>query len=487
MENLLTRALGSSWIVLGALVACQASGSAPRQTGLPQASAPIAKDSERSSIRAHAPRSENLSTWLAPGPGEAWSLADILRQISQANPDLARAQAALDSAAALVTLEEVDAAPEFSLGLDYLQTDQPGTAFGLRLNQERVDFGPGFDATPGGTENWRKEVRLDWSLWKPDREARKRSAEAAADGARASSRDLEQRLRHAGIQGWFRLRAALEMQRVLEESVQVVEERLGQTDRRFREGAALKADVLRLQVRLADANQEAAQARLMVSQATSALNRLMDRPPQSQLRLSADDATSIPVGEPNEEVSALLQQAFLHRQDLEAARHRVRSQTFAEEAARASGGMHLSAFGTYGYDGSGFSIDSDLESYTLGLGLRIPMSRRPRAYENLARTQKAEAQAALRSLQNQIAVEVHDAHHALEVAKRQLEWAAAAVETAAEAYRITAAAQDAGGATVTDVLEAEDARKKAHVTHVAAQFQVEIARTSLARALGKQP
>lgn len=411
-----------------------------------------------------------------------WTLEAILDRIALVNPTLGSALARLDEAEA--ARKEAVAAyfPELSLGLDYLSTDEPARAFAVLLNQQKLSLGPGFDPAPGSVENWREEVRLDWPLFAPGRGESRRAAEAGAEAARLTRESIERRLLNSGVQEWLGLRAARELEGVARESIAVVESRLEQTRRREREGAALRADVLRLEVRLAAARQEAAHAALVVRMAESSLNQLMGQPPDAPLALAAQEivvGASLPG-----ELDALFAAAEAGRRDLAAAAHGVRMHGFRREASKAERLPSLGAFAAYDVNGADLAIDTDLAYYVVGVGLHLPFSARTGAKVRQAAALERRAREELRELALSVAREVRDAFEALAAARESLGFAEASVDAAREAFRILAEAQDAGGATVTDVLESEDARKKASVRLVAAQAGVQIALTRLVGATG---
>lgn len=415
-------------------------------------------------------------------PVAAWTLSAILERIAGANPTLGAARARLEEARATRREVRASALPELSLGLSYVATDEPAQAFALLLDQEELSLGPGFDPTPGTIENWRKELRLDWPLFAPGRAESRRAAREGEEAARLAGEAVERRLLNAGIQAWLGLRAARELAEVARDSIAVVEERLAVTERRAREGAALRVDVLRLEVRLASVRQEAARAELAVRQAESGLNRLMGRGPDAALVLVAEELAI--GGELPADLESLQALAQAERRDLRAAAHDVRRGSFEREASQAQRRPSLQAFAAYDVDGPDPGIDDELDSTTIGVGLRLPLSARTRPAIRRAEARERRAREELRELVLAVAQEVRDGSEGLSVAEETLALAEASVSAAEEAFRLVARAQDAGGATVTDVLEAEDARKGARVRLVAARAGVQIARAKLVAATG---
>lgn len=416
-------------------------------------------------------------------PPEAWTLAAIERRIALANPTLEEARAHLAAARAELGAARAERWPALSLGLAWTSTDNPSRAFAQLLDQERLTLGPGFDATPGTVSNWREEVRIDWALYAPGRGERSRAAGAETEAARHAALAIEQRLANAGVQTWFALRAAHGLVRIAEESEEAVAARLAETRTREREGAALRADVLRLEVRLAAAREELARAVLDVRRAEAALARLMGLPQGAPLALA--DQGDVPVGAHlPEDLAGLQELALRERPDLRAAREDVLGSGLRSEAARAERWPTVDLFAAYYLDGELFSPTSDLGSYAAGVGLRLPLDLRTAQRIRAAASREHAARAALAALELDVAREVREAQAELEAARATLLLAESSEEAAQEAFRIVAAAQDAGAASVTDVLEVESARRGARERAVVARTGVSMALARLCAATG---
>ncbi len=413
---------------------------------------------------------------------QPWRLSEVLERIASGSPTLGQALARIDQARAAVREARASYAPELSLQVDFVATDDPAQAFALLLNQERLSLGPAFDPTPGSTRNWREQVRLDWPLFAPGRSQAHAAAREGELAARAQSEAIERRLLNAGVQSWLALRAALELERVARESIAAVEQRLEQTRVRAREGAALQADVLRFEVRVAASRDEAARAQFSVARARNALAALMDVRAEELLRV---DSAPVEVGaELESELGALLERARRERADLTALAHRVRTAELASSAREAERLPSLGLFASYAFDDQDLRLDSDLDKYLVGVGLRVPLSARTGPRIEGARAQERVAALELRSLELEIEREVRDAWAEEAAARQSLALAQSAIQAAEEAFRVLSLAQDAGGATVTDVLEAQDALNLAKVRGVAASAGVQLARARLVAAIG---
>jgi len=413
---------------------------------------------------------------------QPWTLDEVLARIASATPTLARARERVAEARAALREARASYLPELALAVNYVATDEPAQAFALLLNQEQLTLGPGFDATPGTTQNWREELRLDWALFAPGRAQNQRAAREGELAASLASGAVENRLLNAGVQAWIGLGAARALEQVAWDSVRAIEQRVAQTRLRAREGAALEADVLRLEVRAAAARDEAARAHLTSERARNALAALMGISAE-ELEQFAD--TPVEVGAQLEgELSTLLERAERERQDLAALAHRARVEGFARQAHEAARLPTLGVFASYALDSERLELDTDLDKYVFGVGLRLPLSARTGPRIDGARARERGAALEVRALALEVEREVRDAWAEQAAARQSLELAQAASGAAQEAFRVLALAQDAGGATVTDVLEAQDALSRTRVRLAAASAGIQLARARLVGAIG---
>jgi len=437
---------------------------------------------------ARTPAAHPAAVPAAPAPIAARpaleGLDDVLAAIAGGNPTVAQAQARLDEARAALAGARATTWPELSVGVDFVSSDAPSRAFALLLDQRQVTLGPGFDPDPGATEGWREEVRLDWALFAPGRADEERAAEEGESVARFALLAVQRRLLNAGVQTWLGLGAARALEQVARESIALLERQLELTRRRQADGAALRVDVLRLETRLAAARQDAARAALDVRRTESALNLLMGVPadhplPSAHPEQAPSLAADLPAG-----LDAALARARAERADLWAAAHRARMLDHQREAAAAGHRPDLRAFAIYGIDGGDPTPDIDLDSYTAGVGLRWSLTRATGPRVRAAEARLRRAQLELSELALAVTREVRDAWEELALARETLALATSAETTAAEAVRVVAAAHEAGAATVTDLLESEDAHRRARVRAVAARAGLDIWAARLIAAMG---
>ena len=417
-----------------------------------------------------------------PQRRQGWTLEMVLRRIKAANPNLAIAETHIQEARAAISEAKASYLPTLTLSETYFSTNNPGQAFGLLLNQHRLSLGPGFDPTPGVTENWRTEVRAQWALFAPGRREGHLGAREAKRSAEAMRHFVENRLLNAGVQAFEGLIAAQDLAHVIRENVKVVKERLRTTQERHKQGLALKVDVLRLRTRLAKAKQEAQSADLAAQKAEAALNRLMGLRADSPLTISSRDIGALETLPPS--LDQAIRRARRERGDLQAASHRVLMRNWQKKGAKAARLPSLVAFGAYDIDARDPDLDAYYDSFEAGVALRWKLD--PAVSPRIRRTQARlrREREVLRKLLLDSGKEVRMAWDQLQVAKSQLALAREGAKTAEEAWRLISSAFDNGGATITDLLEAVNARKTARTRKSAAEAAVRIAKLRLIGAMG---
>jgi outer membrane protein TolC len=144
----------------------------------------------------------------------------------------------------------------------------------------------------------------------------------------------------------------------------------------------------------------------------------------------------------------------------------------------------LVAFGAYDVDAKDPDLDSYFDSFEAGVALswKLDPAVGPRIRQAQAKLRREREN--LRVLLLDAAKEVRLAWDRLQVAKSQLALAGEGAKTAVEAWRLISSSYDNGSATLTDLLEAVNARKTARTRKSAAEAAVRIAKLRLIGAMG---
>ena len=189
------------------------------------------------------------------------------------------------------------------------------------------------------------------------------------------------------------------------------------------------------------------------------LRLAMGAPDLTQSRLQAIEAKEFPLNSLEEE----LQTAAKTRPDLAALAKAQSAQSLAVSAAKSSYGPRVNAYGNWEDDRG---VDSGGHNWVAGVQVSIdilPFSKRAQLAKEAATRLRIDAQ--LTSYQQQVRLQVSQAHIQRQTAKQSLDTAKAAIDQATESLRILKNRYDAGLATITDLLRAEDAERQAQANY----------------------
>ena len=275
---------------------------------------------------------------------------------------------------------------------------------------------------------------------------------------------------------------AMAMVKMHDANQQVMSELLGMVKQRRRGGVATGLDIARLEAQLAAERQQRSSARYDLEHAKLALVNLLGLSYEISLALTDEWSTEI------QEVPALqgaVEEAVTNRPEVQAQFIRVKASELTYSSITGERLPSLVAQGDYGLIGNRWN--NSLDTYNMALILQIPIfdgaQREGRIAE--ARSQLRQEALRIRSVLNQVKMEVYDALASLAAAKEQvgiaqagMQMATKELELARERYVVITAASHF---ELTNGLSAV-ARARANLVN--ALFQLNAARVNLARSTG---
>jgi outer membrane protein TolC len=255
-------------------------------------------------------------------------------------------------------------------------------------------------------------------------------------------------------------------------------------ERRRDAGTVTNADVLSLQVHLAQMRQRAIEATGHAAVARATLNRL--RGAAVDAEFSVQEPPLAPPAAARD-WKPLAQEALAARPDLRRREAEVDLASSSGRQAKAAWWPQVAAQAAYQYDGLSFSdrasawiVGGEARwSFSTGMGEKAAM-RAATSADVKARAQLADARAA-------VEVEVVGAVRQLESAEAREAVARASVAQARESQRILRDRYEAGMAGVQDVLAASAAVLQAETARVSAVADRLVAQAALDRAIGRRP
>lgn len=416
---------------------------------------------------------------LVAASGRAQTIEACIAEALKANPDVQVAAARLDAAAAAIDAAKSAYYPQVTAAVGYSRTDNAGQALFMALNQRDLSMASDLNH-PADTGNARASLTARYLL--ADGGQRRLGHEMAKLGLAATAAGREavyNELIHQVCRGYYGALQARAFISVREQTVGSLGENLRVAQERVKAGTAVRSDVLNLEVKLAEANEDLIRARNGLELAVAALNTTIGSEIAKADALPAAPAVVLaPVAEPYPTG------AEANRPELLAAQLATQVRGAAWQKARGDYLPRLSAFASGDFDTSG---NSPVEpSYMAGVMLEWDLFTgfRRGAAAAAARAEVVAAQAEETKARNQLRFDLRQAFIQRKEARERLDVARRSAASADEALRITRERYQKGAADITELLTAEVGLSATRTRTVAAEYDGLIADANLARAKG---
>ena len=414
--------------------------------------------------------------------GESWPLDRAVATALEHSPDARTARARADGAQALVDQAQSAWLPQLSLSGRYTDTNSPMLAFGSILNQRAFNFGLDFNH-PGQVDNLNASGTAAYNLYSGGRAtAGRTAAQAGAEAARLDLRAAQQQLIAQVVKATLDLRKAREAAIAVEGGVHAYEAAVAVARARFDAGQLLKADLLSLEVQLAQTRETLSSARHGAALAARAFGFVLGLE-------SAGDSIELPDDDPA--LARLVTPAtgdFSQRPELLAVQARVRAAEAMVEAARGGRRPTVNAFATYQYD-QGWTTDHHGDSWLAGVTFDLNVFDGGQTTGKIRQStaELTTVKEMLRKVSLGISLEVEQARLAHTAALERLAVSTRAVEQAEESAALTRARFEKEALLTADLIGAEGRLLDARLRHMIAAADERLAVVDLRRALGLNP
>jgi outer membrane protein TolC len=254
-----------------------------------------------------------------------------------------------------------------------------------------------------------------------------------------------------------------------------------QTSQQNGVGLVARIDVDRSQVQALTEQQRLVSLQNDFAKQKINLARLIGLPPTDQYELSDD----IPfAAAPPLAVDEALKQAFEQRSDLKAAQAQVSAAEKTHSAARAERIPSFSFNANYGAIGT--NPNQAKATYTVAGTVRVPIWQGGRAGADIEQSEAALAQrrAEAEDLKSEIESEVRGAYLDLQAATSQVDLSQRNLQVSRETLDLTRQRFEAGVTDSVEVVQSEQTLASAELDYIDSVFAHNVAKLSLARAVG---
>lgn len=428
---------------------------------------------------------------LALLPSAGWGQQLTLRQaIAQAlghNPEGAEARADATAASAGVSVARTALLPQFHFDEDLSRGNDPVYVFGTKLRQQRftqADFSLDSLNRPTPVGNFATQFTGEWSLfdgWAT--EERLRAAHLDAQSAEAMTGAVNQAIVLQVVEAYQQVLYAQRQVDLARRQVDTAQALLNDAQTRVKAGLVVDSDELAAEVNLAERQQEqiAAEGELETAWAElqAAMGATDGEGPRPQLQPL--EAKSFPDGVLADDLAA----AMKARPDLKALQRQAAAQRENARAAKAEFLPEIGAYGNWETDRETIAGNGG-DNWVAGVRLSVdilPLAERARLRQQQAAQQKAETEEQEQELRIRLAVEQAFTGH--ETAERIVVTARATMQQSGESLRILRNRYNAGLATMTDLLRAEDAERQSQNDYWRAAYGNSVAYARLLYATGR--
>lgn len=416
-------------------------------------------------------------------PPDDLMLSGAIALALAASPDLVSASEQLAIADATLDRARAEFYPKLGVSEQYGVTNNPVAAFSFQLNQAQLSLMQDFN-NPRVIDNFQTQVRLQHRVYAG--EQRLHEMHAAQAGVSAAVFNLEavhNQLVFRVAEAYYRLLQARDLVQVRREAVEQVEQHLKIVESRFRNETAVKSDVLTVQVRLAEVREALISGKNQLELAWDVLQNVTGT--RIQRRALPTVIPAAPWGEHVDEAELAIEEALGMRPELAALTNQLQASEEGVEVAVASKRMSVDLIADYDAFTGDFRQGND--SFFAGLVFQLNLfdGGRTAAEVNRATARVREIEARQRRLVLDIELDVRRAYLQLNDAKERLKVTAQAIAQAQESLREIEVRYRGQTATITELVDAQVALSNARVRATNAQSDVEIARASLERAVGR--
>jgi outer membrane protein TolC len=416
------------------------------------------------------------SAQAAPqGPVLALSLGQALQTALAQNADLHRsilaiAQSQEDSRTAAAALRPS------------LEADVSGQRARMNLDTE---LGSATKGGPliAGPYNWGSVgiqgsmPLLDLSLW-----SRWKAARHGEASAQSKSRETREEITALVVAQYLKAQRATEALKAAQSRVDLARalDQLA-TDQQSN-GLGTRLDSLRAQVQVRNEQQRLIEAGTQLQTAQFGLVRLLNLDPGTRVTVTDHLADPILTEYTFQEAYAT---GLRQRPELATLTAREQAQENLQEAARNLRMPSVVATGSYGT--TGLENQPWVSSYTLGLGIKVPLFTGGRIQAETARAREEldRIQDERRSFQAQMGMEVQVAQAELESGRSEVQVAGEALDLAQQALEQARHRFAAGVSNNIEVIQAQDELARAADNQINALYRLNQSRADLARAMGQ--
>lgn len=421
-----------------------------------------------------------LPALLAADP--AWTADSAVATALRQNPDAALARLRWEAAAALGAEARAAWRPRLDLTGRYTQTNSPVLAFSSVLSQRALAFDQDFNH-PERTDNLGLTGTVAYTLYHGGRSATRRAAVAGTRAADQEARATRHQLAVETIAALLQLRQAREAVTAVHADTAALAAAVANARLRHEAGQLLRADLLSLEVQLAQSRERLIHARQGAALAERAFWVVLgtEDQPGATVELAPVDPVLAALTAPAGDDPAA-------RPELAALQARLAAAEAGLAAARGQRRPTVNAFAAYDYN-QGWTLDRHAGNWLAGVSFDVNVfgGGRTAGRVRVAAAELAQVHERLRQARLGLTLEIARARLAHDSARERLAVTAGAVAQAEESAALSRARFEAGALLAADLISVEARLLETRLHRIEAEAGERLAVVRLRVALGLAP
>lgn len=411
------------------------------------------------------------------------TLDTALEMALRNNPDVQVAEARIRQSEVLLTRANAAFMPVVNVYTEYTRGDFPSGYLFKTIDQRKFVNSTDFN-DPGIVKNFETGINVQLNIFDGGRHVLNRRM-AGEDLAISTADRLAVRnsISSQLISAWYDTMSAEEYVKISEESVKTVKNQLDIMTIRYEGGSALRSDILSLNVRLAQAEEELLKSHNRLKLAGAALSTVLGFPPDREVSIDPSPVELKCIPETYEKG---LETAIAKRPELSKIRSVVKKSRIGMDMARSSWLPTANLVGKYYLDDPSMEYNLNRDNWAVGVMVNwnIFSGFADKASADSSDASLREALSSDRKAFLGISLDVKNAYLRKEESTARMDVAKRSVSMAEENFELVRKQYDGGSVTITRYLESELDLNAAKIRVASAYYDHEKATADIARSIG---
>ncbi len=402
------------------------------------------------------------------GNAYAITLEDAVKTALEKNNALRAKKLEVEEKLYDVKLAKARLLPKVDLFTRYNKTTEPPYAIMNRMEVKKLSMMPfpNFN-DPGKYQLFKTGFKASLPIWMGGK--LRLAVDLSKDEVKAAKEQLKRSKSSVifdVVRAYYNVLTARSFVETAELAVKDAERHLKDAEAAYRAGIGLKSDVLRAKVYLEQMEENLIKAKSNYQVALRALNVAMGLYPGRETEVDGD----LTYREFGFNLDRLVQEALKKRPEVKELQVRLSQSDKMIKMAKADFLPQLGAFGEVFAADDSVPWNKENSSWMVGFGASINIFNGGAKFNRLKkrRIEKLKLQEFVEKVKKGIAFEVSRAYYNFVAAKKRVELAKSAIDSAQEGLRIVEKRYRNGLATITELLDAQTALNQARSNYVAA-------------------